>query len=62
VSKPEPQEVQAALDAARRGIPIQAEDLYRTGSTTTFRLVEVAVPVDSDADRIAARIASEELG
>jgi hypothetical protein len=58
-SKPEPHEVEAALEARARGIPVRAEDLYRTGTTTTFRLVELAVPVDDDVAAQAARVSSE---
>lgn len=59
-AKPEPHEVQAALDAVARGIPVNADDLYRSGTTTTFRLVELSVPVDSEVAAQAASVSSEE--
>lgn len=59
-AKPEPHEVQAALDAVARGIAVNADDLYRSGSTTTFRLVELAVPVDDEVAAQAASVHSEE--
>jgi hypothetical protein len=59
-AKPEAHEVQAALDAVSRGIPVDADDLYRTGSSSTFRLVELAVPVDDDVAAQAARVMSED--
>lgn len=49
-SKPTPEQVDEALLARSKGIPITAADLFQTGSSSTFRLVEEAVPTDPSPD------------
>lgn len=58
-AKPDEQQVQEALEARGRGIPVDAKDLFRTGTTTTFRLVEQAVPTDREPEARLASVASE---
>lgn len=60
--KPDEEQIQQALDAVARGIPVTAKDLIKTGASTTFRLVEEAVAVDSDVDARLASVVSEEQG
>jgi hypothetical protein len=60
--KPDEAAIDEALAAARKGIPITAKDLIKTGVSTTFRLVEEAVPVDPEQERRMASVASEHEG
>jgi hypothetical protein len=62
MEKPDERAVQEALDARARGIPVEASDLFRTSTTKTMRLVERAVPVDSEPDARLASVVSEQEG
>jgi hypothetical protein len=59
-SSPTAEQVQEALEARAKGIPVDASDLFKTGASTTFRLVEEAVPTDPLDERLRDAVRGED--
>jgi hypothetical protein len=58
-SAPKREKVEELLAAAARGVPVDLDEYYRTGGSSTLRLVEPAVPVDGAPDPLVEQALAE---